>query len=420
MAHHRVDLDVGLGADRVDRAVARRHRRERRLLRAQPQLVAPVDALLVGAAVGDEAHLAARVADLRVGERARRAARARPAPSSRWRPRTPAARRAAARTAASWARTLPPRGSSSTWSAPAARARSAVRSAPGLGAAVDGDDHLEARRAASRARARWRPWPRSPPPRGRRRRSATRAAARRRPGGDPVARAAQAPQQGQERPVERLGPHEQRGGEPEHGDGGSTARDAGRRHTAEGVLRHPDPPLTRRRDHAAREAGGGRRRADRRLPGPRDPALDARPGPLPPRGRAGLDRGLGARARRRARRSTGSRSTATTTCSRASRSMDIDRGRGHGRDRLLGRGARRAAAGSRPARCASWPTGRASELGLRTLEIMVHEDNARLAGRRARRRLRRDRRAPGAAARGPAPGRYVVFTSAGVASCFPR
>ena len=68
VAHDGVDLDVGVAPDRVDRAVARRHRRQRRLLGAQPQLVAPVDALLVGPGVRDEADLAARVADLRVGE----------------------------------------------------------------------------------------------------------------------------------------------------------------------------------------------------------------------------------------------------------------------------------------------------------------------------------------------------------------
>ena len=60
---------VGLAADGVDRAVAGGDRGERRLLRAQPHLVAPVQALLVGPALVDELDVAAHVADARIGER---------------------------------------------------------------------------------------------------------------------------------------------------------------------------------------------------------------------------------------------------------------------------------------------------------------------------------------------------------------
>ena len=94
VAHDRVDLDVVVAADRVDRAVPARDRGERRLLGAQPHLVAPVDALLVGAGVGHEADLAAGVAHRRDRRRRRRAGPARPAPSSRWRRRRRAGRRA--------------------------------------------------------------------------------------------------------------------------------------------------------------------------------------------------------------------------------------------------------------------------------------------------------------------------------------
>ena len=49
-----VDVDVRLAAHGVDRAVARGDRGERGLVRAQPHLVAPVDALLVRALLVDE------------------------------------------------------------------------------------------------------------------------------------------------------------------------------------------------------------------------------------------------------------------------------------------------------------------------------------------------------------------------------
>ena len=77
VAHDRVDLDVRLGAHGVDRAVAGRHGGQRGLAAAHPHLVAPVDALLVRAALVDERHAAAGVADAgiveRRGERAQRA-----------------------------------------------------------------------------------------------------------------------------------------------------------------------------------------------------------------------------------------------------------------------------------------------------------------------------------------------------------
>ena len=133
MPHHRVELA------RSPAAARRRSRRCRRSPTPAPtrcarshMLVAPVQALLVGAGVVDEADLAARVADLRVGERARRDARARRgsqiALASEKASSSPLAGRAPRRPARG---ILPPRGSSSTRSAPAARARCAVTSAPG-------------------------------------------------------------------------------------------------------------------------------------------------------------------------------------------------------------------------------------------------------------------------------------------------
>jgi hypothetical protein len=71
VAHHGVHLQVRRGAHRVDRAVARRDGGERGLAAAQPHLVAPVDALLVRAALVDEGHPPAGVAHPRVGERRR-------------------------------------------------------------------------------------------------------------------------------------------------------------------------------------------------------------------------------------------------------------------------------------------------------------------------------------------------------------
>ena len=68
MAPLRVDLDVVRAAHRVDRAVAARDRAEPRLGLALRQLVAPVDALAVGAVGRLEHEPPAHVRDLRVGE----------------------------------------------------------------------------------------------------------------------------------------------------------------------------------------------------------------------------------------------------------------------------------------------------------------------------------------------------------------
>ena len=155
VAHDRIDAQVGLGAHRVDGAVARGDRRQLGLARADGHLVAPVQALLVGAAVVDEAHLAAGVADAGVREgRRQRAQRA----------------------------GLPERvgvGEGQQLAAgaldggvlrahlPAPRQLEhdvgARRPRPGrrvVGRAVARDDDLQALGAASPARARWRPWPR--------------------------------------------------------------------------------------------------------------------------------------------------------------------------------------------------------------------------------------------------------------------
>ena len=64
----RVELEVGLAADRVDRPVARGHPGEAGLEPAHGHLVAPVEALLVSALAAEEADLAADVADPLVGE----------------------------------------------------------------------------------------------------------------------------------------------------------------------------------------------------------------------------------------------------------------------------------------------------------------------------------------------------------------
>ncbi len=132
VAHDRVDDDVGGAAGGVDGAVAGGDRGEARLERAQGELVAPVDTLLVGG-------IGARRLPARSGPGRRRSRRAdlrRRGPAPRSAPGSQAELAsekatispAASATAASCARILPPRGSSSTRSAPAARARSAVAS----------------------------------------------------------------------------------------------------------------------------------------------------------------------------------------------------------------------------------------------------------------------------------------------------
>ena len=87
VAEPRIDLDVVRAPHRVDRAVAAGDRAERRLLRAQPGLEAPVDALAVGAGRVGQHEPAADVGDVGVGERRARACAARRAPTSRSRRR---------------------------------------------------------------------------------------------------------------------------------------------------------------------------------------------------------------------------------------------------------------------------------------------------------------------------------------------
>ena len=83
--------------------------------------------------------------------------------------------------------------------------------------------------------------------------------------------------------------------------------------------------------------------------------------------------------------------------------MEIDRERGTGEiGYWVAREARGRGVATRAVRLVrEWA---ASELGLTTLELVIHEDNAPSHGGRPRRRLRGDRRAARAAARGPARG----------------
>ena len=132
VAHDRVDDDVVLAAHRVDRAVAGGHRREPRLERRA--------ATSRSASRGPPGSCRPRHRRSAPGRRrSRRAAsakRARRAPAARRAPRYELASENAISvcadrpraTAASWATTLPPQGSSSTTSAPAARARGGVSS----------------------------------------------------------------------------------------------------------------------------------------------------------------------------------------------------------------------------------------------------------------------------------------------------
>ena len=195
VAHHRVDVHVGLAAHGVDRAVAGRDRRERRLVRAQPHLVAPVEALLVGAGLVDEPHLPADVADRGIGERRdERAQRAR-LPASSWRPRTRAARRASPR------RRRPARAPCRRAAArargrrrPRARARRWRRrpasAPPSTATTTSSRSRGQSSASAFADLAR-----RSRPPRCTRRRSATRAACPASPAGRDRRVAARAPQQ---------------------------------------------------------------------------------------------------------------------------------------------------------------------------------------------------------------------------------
>ena len=69
VAEARVDLLVALAAHRVDGAVAARDRVDERLARPQPDLVAPVGALLVGALGRAQLQAAADVGHALVGQR---------------------------------------------------------------------------------------------------------------------------------------------------------------------------------------------------------------------------------------------------------------------------------------------------------------------------------------------------------------
>ena len=133
MAHDRVDDDVGVAAGRVDRAVAGRDRGQARLhARARPARSAsrrppgwPPSARRSRPARSGPGRRRSRRAGRRTRRRAPRAASgSHSALASENATISPRARC----TAASWARILPPRGSSSTTSAPASRARAAVAS----------------------------------------------------------------------------------------------------------------------------------------------------------------------------------------------------------------------------------------------------------------------------------------------------
>ena len=232
LAATRVELDVRLAAHRIDRSVPGGDPRQPRLPGAHGHLVAPVEALLVAPLSALEAHLPTRVADPPVGEAADEAAQRIRAPVAVGvREGQDRARRARC-TAWLRAATLPPRGSSRTRSAPAARASSAVRSLepsdattisrqlcrvverPRIGdlaldhllLVVGGDDQASRGEARPRRRPhRSRPCPRSHRPR-RRSRPAPRAGAdspggRRRSGRRRPRRRSRAPSAGDYRTV---------------------------------------------------------------------------------------------------------------------------------------------------------------------------------------------------------------------------
>ena len=238
------------------------------------------------------AHAAAGVADPRVARTRPRARAARRAPTARWRP---------------------PKASSSPRGGPHRRVlRAHLAAARQLEHEVGARRRARARRwrrrrarrrrrpprsaragrAASRARARWRPSPRSPPARGRRRRSARRAGAR----------AAGAPARAPARGTRRSEREQQRVAGLRPGDQGGGGPQQRARHGAR-MLTRPDsnPPETRAgsgptatcsaRLAACRPSSHrpcataispcgapsrGRGRRDRRLPGRRDPALGGR------------------------------------------------------------------------------------------------------------------------------------------------
>ena len=180
VAEARVDLLVALAAHRVDRAVAAGHRVHERLARPQPDLVAPVGALLVRALGRAQLQPAADVGD-RAGRRAaRRAARsASGLPLRSWRPRTPRRRRRE-------------RAHGDVLGVDLAAAGRAHELDAAVGVAAHDARRCRrsrrprrrrcaAARAGSRARARSRAWPRSRRPRCRPRSRARRAAGSPRP-----------------------------------------------------------------------------------------------------------------------------------------------------------------------------------------------------------------------------------------------
>ena len=68
VAHDRVDEQVRVAARGVNRTVAPRHRPQPRLQSPHGHLIAPVEPLLIGSALVDEAHVAADVAHARIRE----------------------------------------------------------------------------------------------------------------------------------------------------------------------------------------------------------------------------------------------------------------------------------------------------------------------------------------------------------------
>ena len=160
---------VGVAADRVDRAVAGGDSGQRGLHLANRHLVAPVGPLEVVAAGVGEADLAADIADDGIGEAARPGAAARPAPRRSWRRRRRGARPRRARRRRSGRRSCrPAEGRGRGRRRRRGRGRRSRRSSRRRRRSA------AAARAGSRGRERWRPWRRSPPPRRRRRRSGRR------------------------------------------------------------------------------------------------------------------------------------------------------------------------------------------------------------------------------------------------------